>query len=100
MNYSVMSKMGSVQPVDIPVQMFCDIDFGGRITPVLFRFRNSSEQIEKVSILEIVARKERNYDGVREKQFVCNVQFGNMKRIIELRFDIDKQKWRIFQILF
>lgn len=95
MNGYMAAKMGSVKALDIPIQMFCNIDFTGKITPVLFRYRNSNEQIEKVSILEILARNERYYDGVREKQYVCNVLFGNIKKAIELRFDIDKQKWRI-----
>ena len=99
MNGHIAVKMGAINELDIPVQMFCDIDFAGKITPVLFRYRNSNEQIEKVSILEILARNERNHDGVREKQYVCNVLFGNMKKAIELRFDVDRQKWRIFQVL-
>lgn len=99
MNGYMAAKMGAVKVLDIPIQMFCDIDFAGKITPVLFRYRNSSEQIEKVSVSEVLDRNERNYNGIREKQYICNVRLGDIKKIIELRFDIDKQRWRIFQIL-
>ena len=92
-------KMGMAYPVNIPIQVFYETDILGKVTPFLFKFRCEDQSVERVPVLEILARSDRNYAGVREKQFVCSTQMGDRKRAVELRMNVDDQRWRIYQFL-
>lgn len=91
--------MGELTPVNIPVQMLLVSDTTGSITPIRFRFQTDESIIETIDIQKVVSRDEKNYVGIREKQFVCIAQIGSMQRILELRLNLESQKWRIFQFL-
>ena len=92
-------KMGDIMPVNIPVQMYCVVDTTGRISPFKFKLETEDHVIETVRIQEIVSRDEKRYVGIREMQFICKVSIGDMTKSLELRLNIDSQKWRIFQFL-
>lgn len=92
-------KMGESMPVNIPVQMYCVVDTTGRISPFKFKLETAEHVIETVKVQEIVSRDEKRYVGIREMQFICKVSIGEMTKLLELRLNIDSQKWRIFQFL-
>lgn len=92
-------KMGESMPVNIPIQMYCIVDTNGRINPCKFRLETEEHEIKTVIVQEIVSRDEKNYVGIREMQFICKVIIGEMTKSLELRLNIDSQKWRIFQFL-
>ena len=92
-------KLGESMPVNIPVQMYCVVDTTGRISPCKFRLETEEHEIKTVMVQEIVSRDEKKYVGIREMQFVCRVLIGDMTKYLELRLNIDSQKWRIFQFL-
>lgn len=91
--------IGELQPVNIPIQMICGTDTTGKITPIRFRFQTVEDSIETIDIQKVVSRDERNYLGIREKQFICAAQIKDIQRIIEIRYNIESQKWKIFQFL-
>ena len=91
--------MGEEMPVNIPIQMICAVDTTGLITPIRFRFESEDHLIKAVSIENTISRDEKVYVGIREKQFICTVIMGNRKRILDIRYHVESQKWRIFQIL-
>lgn len=91
--------MGELAPVNIPIQMLLVSDTTGSITPIRFRFQTEEDVIETIQIQRVVSRDERNYVGIREQQFICVAQISNVQRILELRLNIESQKWRIFQFL-
>lgn len=93
------SKMGELCPVNIPVQMFAVTDRDGKLTPLWFRFETGEHQIEKVGIEKTIARDESYSVGVREKRFVCSTVIAGERRLLELRYHVENQKWRIFQFL-
>ncbi len=92
-------KLGELIPVNIPVQMYCVVDTTGRISPFKFKLETEEHVIETVKVQEIVSRDEKRYAGIREMQFICKVSIGDMIKSIELRLNIESQKWRIFQFL-
>lgn len=91
--------MGERTPVNIPIQMLLVSDNTGSITPIRFRFQTDENLIETIDIQKVVSRDEKNYVGIREKLFVCVAQISNMQHILELRLNVESQKWRIFQFL-
>lgn len=92
-------QMGELTPVNIPVQMILASDTTGSITPIRFRFQTEEDLIETIQIQKVVSRDEKNYVGIRERRFICAAQIGNVQRILELRLNLESQKWRIFQFL-
>lgn len=97
--YAVPQKIGDLRPVNIPVQMMAVTDRDGKVTPLWFRFEAEDHHIEKVAIERTISRDESMYVGVREKRFVCSVVIGEERHLLELRYHIENQKWRIFQFL-
>lgn len=55
--------------------------------------------IETIHIQTVVSRDEKNYVGIREKQFICTAFISGRRRIMEIRYSVESQKWRIFQFL-
>ena len=92
-------KMGELSPVNIPVQMFSMGDTTGRITPIRFRFQTAEDTIETIEIQKVISRDEKNYVGIREKQFICSAKVSDQERIMEIRYNVGSQKWTIFQFL-
>lgn len=92
-------RAGCLSPVNIPIQMICGIDTTGKITPIRFRFQTAEDIIETVTIQKVVSRDEKNYVGIREKQFICAALIGDMEKVMEIRYNVESQKWKIFQFL-
>ena len=92
-------KMGTSAPVNIPIQMYCAVDTTGRMSPIKFRFETSEHMICTIHIDRIISRYEKNYVGIREKQFFCSAQIDGTQRLMEIRYSVDTQKWRVFQFL-
>lgn len=92
-------RMGTAQIVNIPIQMIAAADRDGKLTPMYFRFETEEHHIERVTIERTISRDECCYVGIREKRFVCTAVIGEVRRIMEIRYHIENQKWRIFQFL-
>ncbi|MDE6893316.1 MAG: hypothetical protein K2P50_16120 [Lachnospiraceae bacterium] len=92
-------RMGAPSPVNIPIQMICGMDTTGSITPIRFRFQTNEDIIETIHVEKTVSRDEKNYVGIREKQFICTASVSGIQRIMEIRYNVESQKWRIFQFL-
>ena len=92
-------KMGEQCPVNIPIQMLTITDRDGKVTPIWFRFEAADHHIEKVEIERTISRDESKSVGIREKKFICSAVIGEERRLIELRYHVENQKWRIFQFL-
>ena len=93
------AKMGDMAVVNIPVQMLAATDRNGKLTPLWFRFETEEHLIEKIAIEKTISRDECAYTGIREKKFICSALFGEERKIMEIRYNIESQKWRIFQFL-
>lgn len=93
------AKMGDMAVVNIPVQMLAVTDRNGKLTPLWFRFETEEHRIEKIAIEKTISRDECAYTGIREKKFICSALFGDERKIMEIRYNIESQKWRIFQFL-
>ncbi len=98
-NREEQKKMGTLSPVNIPIQMICGMDTTGSITPIRFRFQTAEDAIETIRIEKVVSRDEKNYVGIREIRFICMALISNIQRIMEIRYSVESQKWRIFQFL-
>ena len=92
-------KIGELSPVNIPVQMLAVTDRDGKVTPLWFRLETEEHHIEKITIEKIISRDENYSVGVREKKFICSAIIGRERKLMELRYHIENQKWRIFQFL-
>ena len=85
--------------VNIPVQLLSVTDRDGKITPLWFKLETEEHEIKKYKIEDIVSRGEKNYVGIKEKQFVCRIEQGGMCITLEMRYNTVTQKWRIFRFL-
>lgn len=92
-------SVGVNDVVNIPIQMKSLTDRSGRITPLCFRFENREHEIIEIPITCVISRNMLNYAGIRENQYICRISEGANTKIIELRYSIDSQRWRIFQFL-
>ena len=99
MEENVQEGILSDGPVNLPIQMMSLTDRDGRITPQWFRLETEDHEIRMYQIIQVVSRAEKNYAGVREKQFICKIQTGETSRTLEMRYSVMSQKWRIFQFL-
>ena len=86
-------------PVQIPIQMMSITDRDGRLTPIWFRFETEEHVVEKIMIEKTISRDESNKVGIREKRFICSAIFGEQRRLLEIRYRIESQQWRIFRFL-
>ena len=87
------------EQVNISVQLCSVTDRDGRITPLWFRLETREHEIKKFRIEDIVSRGEKNFVGVKEKQFVCRICQGEVKKTLEMRYNTATQRWRIFRFL-
>ena len=85
--------------VNIPIQLASITDRDGKITSVWFWLETEEHEIRKFLIANVISRGEKNYVGIKEKQFVCRVEQDGMSRTLEMRYNTATQKWRIFQFL-
>ena len=92
-------KMGYHSELNIPVQMFCLMEMDGKITPLFFKFKDDGGHIQKVDIVNILQRNERNYYGVRELRYVCRGKLEERKNTVDLLYEVDTQRWRIYQMI-
>lgn len=88
-----------MEAVNIPIQMICAVDTTGRINPLRFRYETAEHMIRSVDVEQVISRDEKNFVGIREKQYICVVQMGEMYRTVEIRFHVESQKWRIYRFL-
>lgn len=93
------AKMGDLAVVNIPVQMLAVTDRNGRLSPLWFRYETEEHLIKKVTIEITISRDEICCVGIREKKFICSALFGEERKIMEIRYNIESQQWRIFQFL-
>ncbi len=96
---SRVGRNGSVYYVNIPVQMFCAMDTNGRISPLRFRYETKEHTVETVRVERVIEQGEGHFVGLREKQYICAVEMYDRQRIVEVRYNMDSQKWRISRIL-
>ncbi|EOS30078.1 hypothetical protein C807_02473 [Lachnospiraceae bacterium 28-4] len=99
MGDQILEGVYHTEAVNIPIQILSVTDRDGRITPLCFRLETEEHEIKKFLIEDIISRGEKNYVGIKEKQFVCRIKQGEMNRTLEMRYNIATQKWRIFQFL-
>lgn len=92
-------KLGELYAVNIPIQMMAISDRDGRLTPRWFRYELPDHRIESVEIEKTISRDECRFVGIREKRFVCAVVIAGERKLIEIRYNIESQCWRIFQFL-
>lgn len=86
-------------PVNLPIQMMSLADRDGRMTPQWFRLETDNHEIKKYRVTQVVSRGEKKYVGVREKQFICRIEMGDICKTLEMRYSVETQRWRIFQFL-
>ena len=96
-NTAQRKKTGESSPVNIPIQMICGMDTTGSITPI--RFQADGDMIETIHIEKVVSCVEKNCVGIREIRFICTALISGFRRIMEIRYSVESQKWRIFQFL-
>lgn len=85
--------------INIPIQMMTLTDRDGRMTPLWFRLETEEHEVKLCRIEQVVSRDEKKYVGVREKQFICKIRLGKVCKTLEMRYNVETQKWRIFQFL-
>ena len=87
--------------VNIPIQVMDLTYMDGRVTPCWLRLDAEDHQIQTIRVEKTVCRSDKNFAGILEKQFICLVSAGEEDcfRSIELRYNLETQRWRIVQFL-
>ena len=96
---SVSYKMGELIPANTPIQMATVTDRTGYMHPKWFRYENMEQQVIRVDIERVMSQETVKYAGIFEKRFICSVVLDNVRYVIEFRYNIETQKWRIFQVI-
>lgn len=99
MEENVQGGILSDGPVNLPIQMMSLTDRDGRMTPQWFRLETEDHEIKMCRVVQVVSRGEKKYVGIREKQFICRIREGSLCKTLEMRYNVETQKWRIFQFL-
>lgn len=94
-----MSGMAADRAVNLPVQMMSLVDRSGRQTPMGFRFEDDEHQRYNIKVERVICREKLNLAGIREIKIICGAYFGETERLLELRYNVDSQQWRIYQFL-
>ena len=55
--------------------------------------------VKTIEIQKVISRDEKNYVEIRERQFICAARISDQERIMEIRYNVGSQKWKIFQFL-
>ena len=69
------------------------------IRAAISQFETEEHQIEKIGIEKTISRDASRCIGIREKRFICSAIIQDQRRILEIRYNVESQKWRIFQFL-
>lgn len=83
--------------INLPIQMMSLVDRTGRLTPMGFRFEDEEHKINSIKVSRVISREKTNVAGVREIKVVCGALFGDKERLLELRYSVESQQWRIYQ---
>lgn len=67
-------KIGEEFPVNIPIQMMAMTDTSGVTNPLRFRLESEEHEIIADPIKSVISKAEKNYVGIREKQYICTVE--------------------------
>ncbi|MDO4331200.1 MAG: hypothetical protein Q4C58_00745 [Eubacteriales bacterium] len=94
-----MGSAAANQAVNLPVQMMNLVDRSGRLTPMGFRYEDEEHQIHSIKVNRVICREKLNLAGIREIKIICGACFGETERLLELRYSVDSQQWRIYQFL-
>lgn len=94
-----MDNMTADRAVNLPVQMMSLVDRSGRLTPLGFRFEDEEHRRYNIKVERVICREKLNLAGIREIKVICGARFGETERLLELRYHVDSQQWRIYQFL-
>ena len=92
-------KIGYIIPSNTPVQMAAVTDRSGYMHPTWFRYQNEEQQTVRVDIERVMSQETVRYAGIFEKRFICSAILEDKRCVIELRYNLETQKWRIFQVV-
>ena len=82
-----------------PVQMFYVTDTSGKMTPLRFRYKNSEGEVKMASIEQVISREECHFAGIDERKIICTAMIEGDRVPLELRYHVNSQKWRVYQLL-
>lgn len=94
-----MGSMAADAAVNLPIQMMSLVDRSGRLTPIGFRYEDEEHRICAVKVNRVICREKLSLAGIKEIKIICGALFGERERLLELRYHVDSQQWRIYQFL-
>ena len=92
-------KIGVVIPDNTPIQMAAVTDSTGYIHPKWFKFQNEERMIVKIDIERVMCQETVKYAGIFEKRIICSMIVNDIRCVAEFRYNIESQRWRIFQVI-
>lgn len=92
-------KLGVVVPENTPIQMASVTDRTGYIHPQWFKYQDENRMIVKVDIERVMCQETVKYAGIFEKRIICSMIVNDIRCVAEFRYNIESQRWRIFQVI-
>lgn len=88
--------MESILCIDLPVQMISCTDTNGKITPMRFRFRDKTGELQTVTIDKVLSEdQDRNRVGVN---FSCTANVNGASRTFRLWYNYFAHEWRLSRL--
>ena len=84
---------------NIPVQAAMVVSTIGDITPIWFRYEDEEHHIQKVTISDVLDRKESHYCGQEEILFTCKAIVDYVEKVFILRYIVERHKMMFYQML-
>lgn len=79
-----------------PVDMLALFDVAGLIHPLRFRLEEDQGMVIKVD--EVFSRNFENKAGIAVLTFDCASIINNQRKVYQLKYEIEKNKWVLFKI--
>ncbi|MFW2487812.1 hypothetical protein [Clostridium chromiireducens] len=79
------------------VEMIAYFKKDGRINPIRFRIEEENK-VQVVKILKIISTDLEKLCGNKMWSFTCSAIIGEIEKIFELKYDIERCKWILFKI--
>lgn len=88
--------MESILCVNIPIQMISCTDTNGKITPLRFRFIDTTGELVTITIDKVLAEdQKRNRTGIN---YTCTATIHGTKKTFHLRYNYFSHEWRLTRL--
>jgi len=80
------------------IEVLCLTDEDGTIHPLKFKILKKDGEKQVYEVLRVVETEGLKLGGIKTKDYTCEIEVNDEKKICVLRYDLDSCKWSLYQI--